>query len=516
VTIALRYAVRSDIGLTRANNQDSAYAGPHLLVVADGMGGHAGGDIASSVAIAHLAELDEETPTSDQGASALEAAVEGAHDELLERVEADPELAGLGTTITTLLRSGDRLILGHIGDSRAYLLRAGILEQVTADHTFVQYLVDVGKLEPEQAERHPQRSLLLRVLGDVELSSGLDISVRKAEPGDRWLLCSDGLSGVVSAKTLERTLVEERDPDLCADTLVELALRGGGPDNITCVVADVLDLDNLPAEEAPSTAAQVAGAAAVDRDRPTRGGTGAAAKAASLAAAAAAAKKAAAGAAEEEPTGTGRRARRRPKSQGDRPDSRRRAPLGRRLAAITLTLLLMAAAAGALYWAYAWSQNQFFVGAADGKVAIYRGIPQEVFGLKLSHLDQLTVYGLKEDLTEGFRDQVEANATANVTKDGAWRWIHDAVDQSAADRDSPSPSPGSSKTSPPPTKRAPTTNPGNPTSPASPASPSSPTSSTSSGGAAGAPPGAARGGAGTALGRSEHGIVQAMPTGREG
>ncbi|MDR2378456.1 MAG: protein phosphatase 2C domain-containing protein, partial [Bifidobacteriaceae bacterium] len=241
MTIALRYAVRSDIGLTRANNQDSAYAGPHLLVVADGMGGHAGGDIASSVAIAHLAPLDEEAPASDQGAEALEAAVEAAHDELLERVEEDQELAGLGTTITTLLRAGDRLILGHIGDSRAYLLRDGQLEQVTTDHTFVQYLVDSGKLEPDQAERHPQRSLLLRVLGDVELSGGLDISVRKAVPGDRWLLCSDGLSGVVSAATLRRTLIEEADPDRCADLLIELALRGGGPDNVTCVVADVLD-----------------------------------------------------------------------------------------------------------------------------------------------------------------------------------------------------------------------------------------------------------------------------------
>jgi protein phosphatase len=422
VTIALRYAVRSDIGLTRANNQDSAYAGPHLLVVADGMGGHAGGDIASSVAIAHLAELDEETPTADQGAEALEGAVEGAHEELLQRVEEDPELAGLGTTITTLLRTGDRLILGHIGDSRAYLLRGDVFEQVTVDHTFVQYLVDVGKLEPEQAERHPQRSLLLRVLGDVELSSGLDISVRKAEVGDRWLLCSDGLSGVVSAKTLARTLIDEKDPDECADALVELALRGGGPDNITCVVADVLDLDDLPADEAPSTAAQVAGAAAVDRNRPTRGGSGAAAKAASLARAAAA--KAAKAAEDAAPQSRAARRKRRPRRRG----------LGRSLVVLLLLIVTLAATGGGVCWAYRWSQEQYFVGAADGAAAIYRGIPQEVFGLALSHLDEVTDFDLERDFTEPYRQQIEQNATRNVTKDEARAWLTQAAQQSELDR----------------------------------------------------------------------------------
>jgi protein phosphatase len=421
VTIALRYAVRSDIGLTRANNQDSAYAGPHLLVVADGMGGHAGGDIASSVAIAHLAPLDEEAPASDQGAEALEAAVEAAHEELLERVEEDQDLAGLGTTITTLLRTGDRLILGHIGDSRAYLLRDGKFEQVTADHTFVQYLVDSGKLEPEQAERHPQRSLLLRVLGDVELSGGLDISVRKAEPGDRWLLCSDGLSGVVSAATLQRTLVEEPDPDRCADLLIELALRGGGPDNITCVVADVLDIDNLPAGEAPSTAAQVAGAAAIDRHRPTRGGRGAAAQAASLTA------PAGPGGADQELT-----------------DSRRRRPIGRRLGWAAIIVALLGLIAAGLYWAHAWSQEQYYVAADDGRVAIYQGIPQEVFGRKLSHVVERTDYRVDADLTESHRRQVEDISIYNVTFEQAQAWVDDAVRQSRSDRPDRSPSPSSS------------------------------------------------------------------------
>jgi protein phosphatase len=409
VTIALRYAVRSDIGLTRANNQDSAYAGPHLLVVADGMGGHAGGDIASSVAIAHLAPLDEETPTSDQGAQALEAAVESAHEELLERVEQDQDLAGLGTTITSLLRSGDRLILGHIGDSRAYLLRDEEFGQVTTDHTFVQYLVDAGKLAPEQAERHPQRSLLLRVLGDVELSGGLDISIRKAEPGDRWLLCSDGLSGVVSGSTLKRTLIEESDPDKCADLLVELALRGGGPDNVTCIVADVIDIDDLPAGEVPSTAAQVAGAAAIDRNRPTRGGGGAAAKAASLTPVASS-------------------------TEPDLADSRPPSPVGRRVAGLAIFFAALILVSGGLYWAYSWSQDQFYVGESDGHIAIYQGIPQEVFGMELSHVARQTVYRAETVLTEPYRQQVRGASYRNVTFKEAEQWVEDAVKQSRADR----------------------------------------------------------------------------------
>ncbi|MDR1118525.1 MAG: protein phosphatase 2C domain-containing protein [Bifidobacteriaceae bacterium] len=463
MTIALRYAVRSDIGLTRANNQDSAYAGPHLLVVADGMGGHAGGDVASSVAIAHLADLDEETPTADHAAQALEAAVESAHDELLELVEEEPDLAGLGTTITTLLRTGDRLILGHIGDSRAYLLRDGVMEQVTADHTFVQYLVDVGKLEPEQAERHPKRSLLLRVLGDVDLSTGLDVSVRKAEAGDRWLLCSDGLSGVVSAKTLERTLVEEPDLDLCADTLVELALRGGGPDNITCVVADVLELDGLPASEAPSTAVHVAGAAAADRNRPTRGGSGAAGKAASLAAAARAAEESPA---EDSP---GRRSRRGGRGRDGDP---RRPSLARRLIWAAVILALAGAAATGVYWAYRWSQDQYYVGAADGRVAVFQGIPQEVFGLELSHLDQLTGYSLEADLTESYRRQVEGNATRNLSREQAQDWIRRAVEQSKIDRRDPAPARPKATRTPTPSKSP--SAPGTPGS--APATPSSPPS----------------------------------------
>ena len=280
MTIALRYAARSDVGLVRANNQDSAYAGPHLLVVADGMGGHAGGDVASSVAVAHLAPLDDEAHGPDDALDELGKAISTAHDELLQRAEENPELAGLGTTVTALLRAGNKLAMAHIGDSRAYLLREGELTQVTTDHSFVQHLVNTGKITAEEAEHHPQRSVLLRVLGDFDMEIVPDLSVREARAGDRWMLCSDGLSGVVSNGTLAETLRDVTDVEVCADTLVELALRGGAPDNVTLVVGDVVEVDGMPDGAGPATNSRVVGAAALDRNRPTLGGSSAAARAA--------------------------------------------------------------------------------------------------------------------------------------------------------------------------------------------------------------------------------------------
>ena len=251
MTIALRYAARSDVGLVRSNNQDSAYAGPHLLLVADGMGGHAGGDIASSLAVASLAPLDGEAFGSGEILQRLETAIETARLELVRRAREDADLSGMGTTVTAVLRSGNKLAMAHMGDSRAYVLRGGVLTQVTKDHTFVQHLVDTGKITAEEAEHHPQRSVVMRVLGDFDLDLYPDLSVREARPGDRWLLCSDGLSGFVSLPTLERTLSEVSDVDACAERLVQLALRAGGSDNITCIVADILDLDDIPDGDGP-------------------------------------------------------------------------------------------------------------------------------------------------------------------------------------------------------------------------------------------------------------------------
>ncbi|MGV9773246.1 Stp1/IreP family PP2C-type Ser/Thr phosphatase [Streptosporangium sp. NPDC003464] len=262
MTIALRYAARSDVGLLREGNEDSAYASGRLLAVADGMGGHAHGEVASSVAIAAMSSLDED-PQGGDLLSAIEAAVREANRRLHDMVGRDPSLKGMGTTLTAMLWSGTRVALVHVGDSRAYLLRAGELYQITHDHTLVQSLVDDGRITQEEAATHPQRSILLRALdGSGEVDP--DLSLREAQVGDRYLLCSDGLSGVVSAETMHQTLSTIDDPETVVRALIDLANRGGGPDNITCVLADVLEVDEglaLPVEAA------VVGAAGSARPR---------------------------------------------------------------------------------------------------------------------------------------------------------------------------------------------------------------------------------------------------------
>ncbi|WP_298805042.1 PP2C family serine/threonine-protein phosphatase [uncultured Pseudokineococcus sp.] len=357
---ALRYAARSDVGLVRSSNQDSAYVGPHLLVVADGMGGHAGGDVASSIAVAELSRLEGESHGAD-ALGHLEEAVRRASARLSERVREEPALAGMGTTVTALLRSGDRLALAHIGDSRAYVLRDGELAQVTHDHTFVQHLVDEGRITAEEAEHHPQRSVLLRVLGDIDSSQELDTSVREARTGDRWLLCSDGLSGMVGHATLREALAGVPDVGECADLLVQLALRGGGSDNVTVVVADVVDVATAPPDHTA-----VVGAAAAEHTRPTGDATSPAARGAALG------RPAPAG--DDGPGGAAG-------ATGAAAGGRRRGPWPRLLAGAVVLAVLVAGVLAA----WRWSQDQYFVGAdADGRVAVFRGLPQDVGPVRLS------------------------------------------------------------------------------------------------------------------------------------
>ena len=368
MTIALRYAACSDIGLVRSNNQDSAYAGPHLLVVADGMGGHAGGDVASSIAVATLAPLDDEAHGPDDALEQLDRALHAAQDELLARAGRDPELAGLGTTVTALLRAGSKLAMAHIGDSRAYLLRDGEMTQVTADHTFVQFLVNTGKITAEEAKHHPQRSVVMRVLGDFDMEIVPDLSVREARAGDRWMLCSDGLSGVVSSDTLAETLRAVDDVEACAERLVQLALRAGGPDNITVIVADIVDLDTLPDGAAPGTAPAIVGSAATSRNRPSTAQDGPAARAATLTHAAA-----------PDPEATNA------PDDGARRHARRRWLLRGMAVAVLLAAVGVAAAS-----AYRWTQTQYYVAVAGGDVAIFRGIPQTLGPLTLSKVVEPT------------------------------------------------------------------------------------------------------------------------------
>jgi serine/threonine protein phosphatase PrpC len=267
VTLVLRYAARSDVGLVRSNNEDSVYAGARLLALADGMGGHAAGEVASQLVIAALAHLDDDEPGGDLLAN-LDAAVRSGNSAIAAQVEMEPDLEGMGTTLTAILFAGNRLGLVHIGDSRGYLLRDGELTQITKDDTFVQTLVDEGRITREEAHSHPQRSLIMRALTGHEVEPTL--TMREVRAGDRYLLCSDGLSDPVSDETILEAL---KIPDVTesADRLIELALRGGGPDNVTVVVADVVDYDYGPTQ--PIIAGAVSGD---DGEQMTRPNTAAA------------------------------------------------------------------------------------------------------------------------------------------------------------------------------------------------------------------------------------------------
>jgi len=255
MTLALRYTVQTDVGLLREGNEDAAYAGPHLLAIADGMGGHAAGEVASAVAISTLAPLDADTTGVDM-LQALADAIADANAELRQITIDDPATEGMGTTLTALLWSGEDFALCHIGDSRAYLLRDGAFHRITHDHTLVQSLVDEGRLTPEAAASHPQRSLVMRAL-QSSVPAEPDLAMLKANAGDRYLLCSDGLSDVVSDETVQKTLMELADLDEAVAQLIDLAIRSGGPDNITCVLADVVDTDS---GDDPSTGVIIVGA----------------------------------------------------------------------------------------------------------------------------------------------------------------------------------------------------------------------------------------------------------------
>ncbi|MGK4578624.1 protein phosphatase 2C domain-containing protein [Kitasatospora sp. HPMI-4] len=239
MNLQIRYAARSDAGLVRERNDDAAYAGTRLLAVADGMGSQGGGDRASAAAIEALKHLEGELPAGDL-LNALEEAVAQADADVRGLTESEPSLPGLGTTLTAMLWSGSQLALVHIGDSRAYLLRDGELFQITHDHTLVQSMVDDGRLALDEAASHPQRALLIRVLtgsGD----NRPDLSLHTARAGDRYLLCSDGLSTTVPTASLHTALSTIAEPEQAVQQLVELANRAGGPDNIACAVADIVE-----------------------------------------------------------------------------------------------------------------------------------------------------------------------------------------------------------------------------------------------------------------------------------
>ncbi len=395
--IALHFAARSDVGLVRQVNQDSGYAGPHLLVVADGMGGHAAGDVASSIAIGEMVSLDGESHGADDALDLLAEALRMANDQLQQAAQNQPELQGMGTTVTALLRTGNKIAVAHIGDSRAYLLRARTFTQITHDHSFVQSLIDEGRITEDEAEGHPQRSLVTRVLTGQE-GDEPDLAMREARVGDRYLVCSDGLSGFVARDTIQEILEQGMPPGRTADRLVELAMRAGAPDNVTCIIGDVVDLDR---DKAPPTAPEVVGAAAGRKARTTRSiAVTPAAKASALAR-----QVSGAAAQQDAETESLRLAEEGPSS-------------GRRHAFRTLSLvaLVLAVLVGGGYAAYEWSQRQLYVGQAGGHVAIYQGISQDIGSWDLSHVIDQSDIALS-DLPDFYRSKVDSTVTTATVED---------------------------------------------------------------------------------------------------
>jgi serine/threonine protein phosphatase PrpC len=494
VAYFLRFAARSDVGMVRAKNDDSAYVGRYLAVVADGMGGHAGGNIASASTVLDLVHLDRDHDNGDAGTE-LADEIQTANSLLSELVSTNPQLAGMGTTVTALLLHGDKLELAHIGDSRAYRLKNGVFEQITTDHTFVQRLIDEGRLRPEEADVHPHKNVLMRVLGDVDASPELDLQTFDIEPAERWLLCSDGLNAVLNDRMVEQILRETPDLDECVNALVELTLAGGSPDNVTVAVIEIAQSTDGHPEPSLRPVLPSARKAAGEREvpatvQPAGSGEGAPAPAVRadlirqdllsrphvLVGAAALATETG-----QIPIVTQRSTERRAAlmlthgaSPADTAGDDTRGPRVRRWlgpAFVALGVLILLAVLG---FGYTWTQTRFYVAVAGDHVAIYNGVPQTLGPIELSHVYEQTDIPVS-NLPEFRRSQLESSLPASnleeaerIVKDlrGELRAVGcvpeggaEPVPEPSATAGTPSPSASPSGTATPSPSPSPTQNP---------------------------------------------------------
>lgn len=389
-------AAASHIGKVRATNQDSGSVGNHLYVVADGMGGHAGGDVASAIAVKHLVELDQSYASVDDAREGLYWGILEAGKELSEAVVDHPELTGMGTTVSAMVRVGTQMVIAHIGDSRIYRLRDGVLEQMTSDHTFVQRLVDSGRITPDEAAVHPRRSVLMRVLGDIEGDPEVDTHIVETAPGDRWLLCSDGLSGYVSEREIAEILLEIQDPREAVDKLVMASLAEGAPDNVTVVVAHV----DAESDTSPPIAPEVVGSAA----EPLTYESGPVTRVQSL------------------PSMLLHPLRPQPvfdehfEPEEDyleeliEEDKRRHRR--RRIVWAVGVVIVIAALTWGVIASYQWTQTKYFVGEDDGVVVIYQGVQQNVGPFSLSTPYEQTGISV-DDLPPFIQDSVRDTLPAD-------------------------------------------------------------------------------------------------------
>jgi protein phosphatase len=407
VTTSASAAV-SHVGRIRSNNQDSGYAGRFLFVVADGMGGHAGGDVASAIATTRIADADVEYAAVEDAEHALQSAMIAANSLLAETVFEHSELTGMGTTVSGIVRVGDQVALAHIGDSRIYRYRDGELEQVTSDHTFVQRLVDSGRITPEEAAVHPRRSVLMRVLGDVDAAPEIDTRILDTRPGDRWLLCSDGLSSYVAEDKLAAILATVRSAQGAADRMVKESLDHGAPDNVTVVILDIVDedVDAAPAGFVGSAAAPLMFEGVENERRPIRLPTLLLHPLKST-----------------PPEDTHFEPEREEFLEQLIEEDRRRARR-RRITWLVVLAVAIAAIVTAVALAYQWTQTHYYVGVADdGTVAIFQGVQQNIGPISLSSIEQTSEVDV-DDLPAFERRQVEATINADDLRDA-----HDILDR---------------------------------------------------------------------------------------
>ncbi|TFD22520.1 PP2C family serine/threonine-protein phosphatase [Cryobacterium sp. TMS1-13-1] len=390
-------AATSHVGKVRSNNQDSGYAGRTLFVVADGMGGHAGGDVASSIATKRIIEADKPYASAQDAEFALQAALIGANAQLAETVFEHAELTGMGTTVSAIVVLENEVAIAHIGDSRIYLLRDNELSQITIDHTFVQRLVDSGRITEAEAMVHPRRSVLMRVLGDVEASPEIDTSILATIDGDRWLLCSDGLTGVVSHTGIASALASGANAQDVADLLVKESLDGGAPDNVTVVIVDIGAGDGSTRTDSPVVVGSAANPLAFGEE-PGRN------------------RSLRIPALRLHPV---RETHFEPDSQDYlseliEEDARR----ARRRKATWLfgVILLVLAIVGTSILSYQWTQTRYFVGSEGSTVAIYQGVQQDIGPIKLSSVYEATDINLS-DLRVYDRQQVEQTISAGSLAD---------------------------------------------------------------------------------------------------
>lgn len=464
-TLFLYSTTVSDVGTVRSNNQDSSFAGERLIAMCDGMGGHAGGDTASTIAIRSLAhiEQDDEQSSVQTVANMMETSVMAAHDAIVGKAKRERKLAGMGTTVVAVALVSGYWVLAHIGDSRAYLLRDGKLSRMTTDHSYVQHLIDTGRITAAEARNHPQRNVVMRVLGDFDIDPHPDIAICQAHPADRWLLCSDGLCGVLEDSTIEEMLSTVSDQEECAQRLVSMALKAGSTDNVTAVIGDatlaldadafdlphqtplvggaasasleaIADIMHKPVASAPVLRAgknspaqraaaliQGVGRSTRDAEQQDRGPQSRVAQPSQV--------REENGEIPNTDTGEipvvkkrdGRvsadpndpevaKAIQREQAQQNRVHRKRRHLS--RLGVIAALIIAIAAIVGGGFAGYRWSQTKYYIGEHNGVVSIYQGVPTNVFGVELFHAVQDTDIKVSS-LPQSWRDQLAQGITVD-------------------------------------------------------------------------------------------------------